>query len=196
MLVIIDHGFGNIESVYSALKYLKATVKISNKARDIKKSKALILPGVGNYGAAVQSLKKKNLFKVINEEVLKNKKKILGICLGYQLMLESSEESPDIKGFGWIKGSVKKFPYIKKFPVPHVGWNQVKFNNSRKATMYFNHSFFTDIREKKYITSKTKYGKINFASSYHNKNIFGIQPHPEKSQDSGLNYLKYFLTSI
>jgi len=199
MIVIIDHGLGNIKSVYSAVNYLGYEVKSSTSEKDIVNSKGLILPGVGNFGAAMKFLQKRELLKLLEREVFEKKKKILGICLGSQLMLSSSEESPGVKGLNWIKGKVKKFPISKKFPTPHVGWNYINFkkknikNLPKKFMMYFNHSYYFDLNNKKFVLSRSIYGKKIFDTIYKKENIFGIQPHPEKSQNYGLEFLKYFL---
>ena len=130
------------------------------------------------------------------------KKPILGICLGCQLLLNSSEEGGNIKGLGWIEGKVKKFSENKKFPKTHVGWNQVEFrknalfkNMPNKFLMYFNHSYYPNLKDNKISIGKTKYSN-NFSSIFHRENIFGIQPHPEKSQKFGIEFLKNFLNNV
>lgn len=199
MITIIDHGFGNFKSVLNAVNYLGHKAKVSSLKKDIINAKALILPGVGNFGSAMYSLEKKGLSDLLKKEVLIKNKKILGICLGSQLMLSSSEESPDVKGLDWIAGRVKQLPKNVKFPIPHVGWNYINFkkkyfkNLPKKFMMYFNHSFYLDIHKRSLVLSSSTYGKKKIDTVFKEKNIFGIQPHPEKSQNLGLEFLKLFL---
>ena len=132
----------------------------------------------------MKNLKNLNLIETLNEEVLVKKKPILGICLGCQLLLNSSEEGEKTKGLGWIEGTAKKFTANYKFPKTHVGWNQVKLKKvsffekmPRDFLMYFNYSY-------------------NFSSIFYKENIFGIQPHPEKSQKFGIEFLRNFLNNV
>jgi glutamine amidotransferase len=199
MIAIIDHGLGNFRSVISAIEYLKKDVVITNKSEDIKKSSKIIIPGVGSFKYAMQNLKRLNLIDTLNEQVLVKKKPILGICLGCQLLLNHSEENKNVKGFGWIDGEVKKFRNYKKFPSTHVGWNEVLTKNHpifenlpEKFFMYFNHSYFPVIKEKNCEIGKTSYSN-NFVSIFKKGNIYGIQPHPEKSQKFGIIFLNNFI---
>lgn len=198
MIIIVDYGISNIGSVKNALDYLGYKSKISNTTLEVKKATKIIIPGNGSFGEGVKLLEKLKLINTLNELVLEKKIPVLGICLGYQLMLESSEEDPKFKGLGWIKGSVSKFKQRKNFSVPHVGWNKILFNDIKLAKnipnnsrFYFDHSFFTIIKEKNFKFGKTRY--INtFQSVYEKGNIFGCQPHLEKSQTFGLKMLKNF----
>tara|TARA_B100000965_G_C19601690_1_gene763141 strand:- start:2535 stop:3146 length:612 start_codon:yes stop_codon:yes gene_type:complete len=199
MIAIVNHGLGNFRSVFSAIEFIEKDVVITNKAIDLKKSTKIIIPGVGSFKYAMQNLKKLNLVETLNEQVLVKKKPVLGICLGCQLLLKSSEENKDVKGFGWINGEVKKFKKLKKLPKTHVGWNEIKINNDpifnnmpKKFFMYFNHSYFPKIAEKKYELGITNY-ENKFVSIFKKKNIYGIQPHPEKSQKLGIIFLKNFI---
>ena len=150
-LAIIDYGMGNLQSVINAAKYLgNCNPIITSDYSDIKSANGLILPGVGAFGDAMDELSKRNLIKILNEEVLINKKPILGICLGMQLLFESSEESKDHSGLSWIKGEVKKFKASSKLRVPHVGWNELSISNNEKLfnnidhdkNFYFVHSLY------------------------------------------------------
>ena len=199
MISIINHGLGNFKSVISAVEFLGEKAIITNKPVDIKKSNKIIIPGVGSFKYAMNNLVKFNLIDVLNEEVLIKKKPILGICLGCQLLLNSSEEGKNTRGLGWIDGEVKKFQNKNKFPVTHVGWNEVKTtkdpifkNMPKKILMYFNHSYFPDIKDEKLKIGFTDFSN-KFASIFKKNNIYGIQPHPEKSQNFGINFLKNFL---
>ena len=126
MIVIIDHKLGNIFSIYSACKFLGYNCIVSSSKKEIKEASKLILPGVGHFAEGMKNLGELGLIELLNEKVCIEKIKILGICLGSQLLLDSSEESNNEKGFGWIKGTSKKFSKDSIFPGTHNGWNEVK----------------------------------------------------------------------
>jgi len=202
MISIINHGLGNFTSVISAINFSGHKAKLTNDRDEIKKSEKIIIPGVGSYNFAMKNLKNLNLIETLNEEVLVKKKPILGICLGCQLLLNSSEEGEKTKGLGWIEGTAKKFTANYKFPKTHVGWNQVKLKKvsffekmPRDFLMYFNHSYYPNLKDKKMIIGDTSYSD-NFSSIFYKENIFGIQPHPEKSQKFGIEFLKNFLNNV
>ena len=198
MIIIIDIGISNIGSVKNALDYLKIENKISRSEEDLKNSKKIIFPGNGNFGEGMKLIKKYSLDRILNEQIINKKKPILGICLGYQIMLKKSEENKKTSGLGWINGQVRKFKKTKKFSVPHVGWNNINFKKMKLMTnipnesrFYFDHSYYTEIYRKKYKSGTTNHG-VDFKSIYADKNIFGCQPHPEKSQKFGLQILRNF----
>ena len=198
MIIIIDYGISNIGSIKNALDFLNYKSKISKSLEEIKNAKKIMIPGNGNFGEGMKLIKNLGLIDILNDLVFKKKIPILGICLGYQLMFETSEENPNSKGLGWIKGKVLKFKKNKKFPVPHVGWNKISFtkmklmkNIPNNARFYFDHSFYASINEKKVKSGKTNYRDF-FQSVCEKKNIFGCQPHLEKSQKFGLQMLKNF----
>lgn len=202
-LAIIDFGMGNLQSVVNAVKYLgKCNPIVTSDYSDIKSANGLILPGVGAFGDAMNELSERNLIKILNDEVLNNKKPILGICLGMQLLFESSEESKGQSGLSWIKGEVKKFKASNELRVPHVGWNELLisrnenlFNNiDHDKNFYFVHSYYVSTDEKN-IIANTNYG-IEFVSAVKKENIYGTQFHPEKSHSNGLALLKNFFTII
>lgn len=199
MISIIDHGLGNFKSIVSAVKHLCYDVELTRDEETIKKSEKIILPGVGSFGYGMKNLKKFNLLDILNDEILIKKKPILGICLGCQLFFESSEESVGARGLGWIKGKVKKLKVSKNLPKIHIGWNKVKFTNSplsqnlqNNSLMYFNHSYYPTFNENVKKIASTKYGN-DFLSIFNKENIFGIQPHPEKSKREGIQFLDNFL---
>ena len=150
----------------------------------------------------MDELSKRNLIEILNEEVLVKKKPILGICLGMQLLFESSEESKNKAGLSWIKGEVKKFNSSNELRVPHVGWNELSILNNEKLfdnidddiNFYFVHSYYVSTYEKN-IIANTKYG-IEFVSAVRKDNIYGTQFHPEKSHFNGLTLLKNFFKII
>ena len=198
MILILDFGISNIGAVNNALNFLDFKCKISNNAKDIKDAKKIIIPGNGNFGVGIKKIMNLNIINDLNEKVLVKKTPILGICLGYQLMFQKSDEGQNYSGLGWIKGNVVEFKRKKNFSVPHVGWNNISFNKfslskniPNNSKFYFDHSYFTDVLENNKNYGETNY--INkFKSLFEKDNIFGCQPHLEKSQKFGLQMLKNF----
>jgi len=198
-ITIINYGMGNIKSISNAISILGYKHIITNNPYDVKKSKIIFLPGVGAFGEAIKNLKKLGLISVIKNHS-KTNKPIFGICLGMQILLSESEENGFHKGLDLIPGKVVKIITNKKNKLPHVGWNNVYFtgktflfkNIKNKTNFYFDHSYET-VLEKKYITSYFKYNR-SIVSSISKDNIFGTQFHPEKSDYSGLNLIKNFLS--
>lgn len=200
MITIIDYGLGNLFSVKNALDSLKIDAHISNDASDIKSADLLILPGVGAFRDGIKYLKQSNYFKVLNEAVISKKKKIIGLCLGMQLMAGKSYEGGEYEGLGWIKGKVKRLtPKNKNLKLPHIGWNDVKIKKhddllngfDRTPVFYFVHSYHLIPENKDIITGVCDYGE-EFVATLHQGNIYGAQFHPEKSQSDGLKILKNF----
>lgn len=200
MTVIIDYGMGNLFSVENALKRLGAEVKISNRKEDIQKADKLILPGVGAFPDGIKNLKKLGLVEVLEEEVVKNKKPFLGICLGMQLLATEGEEVKPTKGLGWIAGRVRRFQVDEeKFRVPHIGWNDLilkkenpLFKGIEQPTFYFVHSYHLVPEDSSAVAAVCDYGE-DFVAAVQKENIFGVQFHPEKSQKSGLRVLENFI---
>lgn len=195
MLAIIDYGMGNLRSVEKALESLGYKTKITGDFNDIKNSEGIILPGVGAFPKAMENLKAKNLDIILKEEVYKGKP-LLGICLGMQLLFNSSEEITFTEGLGFIEGTVKKFEVKKK--IPHMGWNNLKFNvpspilNGIKedSYVYFVHSFFANLKDEN-LNAYTEYGtKVPAVVS--SGKVIGFQFHPEKSSEVGLKMLSNF----
>jgi len=200
MIAIIDYGMGNIHSVQKALEIMQAQTKVTSSPGDIMSSDKLVLPGVGAFDDAMKQLNKGNLVSVIKEEI-KNNKPFLGICLGMQLLFEASEEAMQAKGMGLLKGVVKKFRNEKGLKVPHMGWNQLNIKNKNcpllkgledKVAVYFCHSYYPEPEDEAIVATTTDYG-IDFASSVWKDNIYGVQFHPEKSQEIGLKILRNFV---
>jgi len=199
-LVIIDYGMGNIKSIVSAFKFLGLRdIIISNKSSEISMADKLVLPGVGSFAKAMDNIKQSNIDKSLKKAVIEDKKPILGICLGMQLMGESSEEGGDSKGLSFITANITKFDDSSNTKVPHVGLNQVEFLSDSKlykglsqlSDFYFTHSFQmqSDINISQAICS---YGN-KFIASYEIDNIAGVQFHPELSQTNGLRLLDNFI---
>ncbi len=200
---IIDYGMGNLSSVYNALDYIGGTdTSITDDALELKHFDSLILPGVGAFGDAILNLKKRNMIDSLNEFVLKNKKPILAICLGMQLLFDRSEEDPMHKGFGWIAGKVKRFNLDNNYRVPHIGWNDITITNGCKLfkgiendkNFYFVHSYCAVCNES-YIAATCEYGDT-FIAAVQKDNILGTQFHPERSHHNGLTLLKNHLDLI
>mgnify|MGYP001242056105 CR=1 FL=1 len=203
-ICIIDLNLGNLNSIYNAIKCLEYDAIISNKRKDIIDSEKIILPGNGNFSFAMQQLKKFNLHDLITIEVLNKGKIILGICLGMQIMFDTGFEENQTKGLGFFKGEVKKiqnFNNQKDFSLPHIGWNDVEikkfdsplYNNIlSESSFYYLNSYVCDAENIDYVSGYTKYSQ-KFVSSVENKNIFGVQFHPEKSQKNGIILLKNWL---
>uniref|UniRef100_A0A7V0Z7E7 Imidazole glycerol phosphate synthase subunit HisH n=1 Tax=candidate division WOR-3 bacterium TaxID=2052148 RepID=A0A7V0Z7E7_UNCW3 len=192
MIGIIDYGAGNLHSVKNAFDYLKIKSRIIKMPEDMLSVKRIVLPGVGAFGFAVKRLRQTGLFDKI-VEWLKQGRPFLGICLGLQLLFESSEESKGIKGFGIFKGNIKKF---RKYKVPQIGWNSVEilksialFDTRKKTFFYFLHGYYVDTPQKELILGMTDYG-IKYPSIINRENIYGVQFHPEKSGKMGLILLK------
>ena len=199
----MDYEVGNTYSVFHALEYLGySKVKITDKENVISEAEALILPGVGAFDEAAKNLRKRNLDKILNEQVLVKKKPILGICVGMQMLATHSEENGIHEGLNWIEGRVKKLELPEGFRVPHVGWNNVNIDNKAplfqknitSTNFYFDHSYHFNC-ESKYISSWCDYG-VKVTASVQKDNIFGVQFHPEKSQSNGLKLFRNFFNFV
>ena len=191
MIAIIDYGLGNLTSVKNALDFLGIESEITNNIQKIEKADKIILPGVGAFGYGLENLKKLGLIEVLNKEVIKNKKPFLGICLGMQLICKKSYEEGEFQGLGWIEAEVIRFNLKnEKLLVPHVGWNDVRYNNTEQ-TFYFVHSYYLDIADKSIVVGWCNYG-FDFPAIIQKENIFAVQFHPEKSQTEGLEILRKF----
>jgi glutamine amidotransferase len=199
MIAIIDYDAGNIKSVEKAIISLGETAVITRDRDIILKADKVILPGVGAFGDAMEKLKSYGLVEVINE-VVKNNTPFLGICLGLQLLFESSEETPGVEGLGILKGKIVKIPDNKGLKVPQIGWNSLKYPNKGRlfkgikedSYVYFVHSYYLQADEPEIVTATTEYATLIHAS-VEKGNVFACQFHPEKSSDVGLQILKNFI---
>ena len=198
MIAIIDYDAGNIKSVEKALQFLGEEACITRDPERILKADKVILPGVGAFGDAMEKLHRYELVPVI-KEVVKMKIPFLGICLGLQLMFESSEESPGVEGLGLLKGKIVRIPETDGRKVPHMGWNSLKFPKTGRlfagipedSYVYFIHSYYLKAEED-IVTATTEYG-VTVHASVEKDNLFACQFHPEKSSDTGLTILKNFI---
>lgn len=200
-VVIIDYGMGNIGSIDNMLKYLGVKAIISSDINVISSADKIILPGVGHFDRAMTNIKNLGLMDVINEMALVEKKPFLGICLGMQIMCESSDEGI-LSGLSLVQAEVKKFDFglDSKLKVPHMGWNNICINKSsiildglnNESRFYFVHSYYVKCQNEVDILTKTNYG-FDFVSSFEVNNLIGAQFHPEKSHRFGVNLFRNFL---
>jgi len=201
MIVIIDYGMGNLKSVINGFKKFTNDVMISNDYDIIKNADKLVLPGVGSFGKAMENIDKLNLRELILNKI-EQKTPLLGICLGLQLLFETSEESLGVSGLGIIKGTVKKFKKVEGLKIPQIGWNSIKkvqniplLNGVKDDDyFYFVHSFYIDPDDKSLALTKTEY-TIEYISSIVKDSVVAFQFHPEKSHNIGLSIIENFIKS-
>lgn len=196
-IIIIDYGMGNLRSVEKAFENAGARVAVSSRASDIRRAGKLVLPGVGAFSQAMRELRKRRLVRPLVEKI-ESGTPYLGLCLGLQILFDSSEEGPE-KGLGLLRGRVRKFKGALK--VPHMGWNSLKLGKKsnplfkgvgKRDYFYFVHSFYAVPAEKSAIAATTSYGK-SFCSALRKGNIFATQFHPEKSQSAGQRLIRNFV---
>lgn len=204
MIAIIDYDAGNIKSVQKALLSLGEEVVLTRKPQEILQAEKVILPGVGSFGDAMQKLKEYNLIDVIYQ-VVEKKTPFLGICLGLQLMFESSQESEGVEGLGILKGKIVRIPDSldesgKPRKIPHIGWNSLYFPKEsrlfaglpQESYVYFVHSFYLQAQEEDIVAATAEYG-VTIHAAVEKDNVFACQFHPEKSSEVGLTILKNFV---
>lgn len=198
MIAIIDYDAGNLKSVEKALQYLGEEGKITRDAQEILQADKVILPGVGAFGDAMEKLRNFGLVDVIHRVVEKNTP-FLGICLGLQLMFESSDEAPGVKGLSLLPGKVVAFPQKEGYKIPHMGWNSLEvwegarlFQGIEKNPyVYFVHSYYLEAENESDVAATTEY-ITQVHASVERGNLFACQFHPEKSGETGLQILKNF----
>ena len=199
MIAIIDYDAGNLKSVEKACRRLGAQAVITRQAREILKASHVILPGVGAFGTAMEQLKKYELDKVIYEAVDKGLP-FLGICLGQQLLFESSEESKGVEGLGILKGKILQIPPQEGQKIPHMGWNSLTIRPKSRlfagveegAYVYFVHSYYLKAQDETQVAAFTDYG-VRIHAAVEQGNVMACQFHPEKSSSVGLQILKNFV---
>lgn len=199
MVAIIDYDAGNIRSVEKAILALGGQVKVTRERAEILSADHIILPGVGAFGDAMEKLHRYGLVDVITEAVMRNIP-FLGICLGLQLLFESSEESEGVKGLGILSGKIRRLPESAGLKIPHIGWNSLQYPNAGRlfegiaegAYVYFVHSYYLEADLPKSVTAATEYAAYIHAS-VEQGNVFACQFHPEKSSDVGMQILKNFM---
>ena len=198
MIAIIDYDAGNIKSVEKALKTLGQDVLVTRDPEVILNADKVILPGVGAFGDAMEKLHDYKLVEVIRK-VVDNNTPFLGICLGLQLMFESSEETPGVEGLCLLKGKIVKIPDNGELKIPHMGWNSLHFQNHGRlfanlpqdSYVYFVHSYYLQAEDESIVKATTEYSTCIHAS-VEKDNVFACQFHPEKSSEVGLTILKNF----
>ena len=199
LIAIIDYDAGNIKSVEKALLSMGETPVLTRDPEVILQSDHIILPGVGSFGDAMENLNKFGLIDVIHEAI-NRKIPFLGICLGLQLLFESSEETPGVAGLGILKGKIVRIPEGPGLKIPHMGWNSLNVREGaslfkgleKEPYVYFVHSYYLQAKDPKIVAATTEYG-VTIHASVEKENVFACQFHPEKSSKTGLAILKNFL---
>ena len=199
---IIDYGMGNLQSVRNALERLGCEVRITSNPAALGDADALILPGVGAFGEAMNNLRQRNLVEPLRNAVLEKGKPLLGICLGMQLLADSSEERGNYLGLSLIPGQVRGIPVSEGLRLPHIGWNSVSVRKRAplfgdipvEGAFYFVHSYRFECAPT-YIAGVTGYG-TDITAVVQRERIFGVQFHPERSQRNGLRLLHNFVDFV
>lgn len=199
MVAIIDYGAGNLSSVKKALDYLGAESEITQDKNKILSASHVILPGVGSFGDAMNSMEERGLVETVKCAAVSGKP-FLGICLGLQLLFESSDESVGVKGLGLLNGRIVEIPKDNGLKVPHIGWNSVSLNKTdgifkgidEQSYFYFVHSYYLKGADEDVVAATTQYG-VNIECAVQKGNLCATQFHPEKSGKTGLKVLKNFL---
>jgi len=206
MIVIIDYGLGNLSSIKNMLSHLGTEATITSNKKEIERASKLILPGVGSFDTGMKNLHDLDLIALIKEKALNHKTPVLGICLGAQLLLEKSDEGNE-NGLKLVKGKVRSFSKAlqKKavmLPIPNMGWRDVQFQYEKKlifkkspSKFYFVHSYFLELSDQNDVWNTSNYG-FDFCSGFRKDNILGVQFHPEKSHQYGMQLLKYFIDYV
>ena len=198
-IVIIDYGMGNLRNVQKAFEHVGVAADISSRGQDLFEADGLVLPGVGAFGDAMDNLRETDLIDPIQKSVLSGRP-LIGICLGLQLLFQSSEEMGEHEGLGFLPGRVVRFGDALK--VPHIGWNQLDFTDQGRHSQllkgiadhsyaYFVHSYHAVPADARCALTNSGYG-IDFVSMVQKGNVFGAQFHPEKSQEVGLAILRNY----
>lgn len=200
MVAIIDYGAGNLQSVKKTLDYLGVESEITFDENKIKSASHVILPGVGSFGDAMASIRERKLENIIKESA-SGEKPFLGICLGLQLLFESSDESPNVQGLGIFNGHIAKIPNNNGLKVPHMGWNSVSIKQKDglfsdvkdEGYFYFVHSYYLKNADESIVAGTTQYG-VDIQCAVQNGLVCATQFHPEKSGEIGLKLLKNFVS--
>lgn len=196
-LGVLDYGAGNLRSVLNAFEAIGAHANLVTKPGDFSDIDVLVFPGQGAFGDSVRILKETELWEPLRAW-LQAEKPYLGICLGYQLLFESSEECPGVEGLAAVAGKVRKFDATSGLKIPHMGWNVAQWETSQAPVweslpnpthVYFVHSYYPEVADESLALCRTDYG-VSFISGIAKKNLVAVQFHPEKSQEAGLTLLR------
>lgn len=201
-VLIVDYGMGNVRSLGAALEHLGCDVVVSGDQREITTAQTLILPGVGSFPAAMSVMDNRGLSQALRDVMRTGKSKLLGICLGMQLLMDSSDEGQGATGLGLVGGSVERFSRDYGLPVPHIGFNSVRSQSesvlfaglSPETDFYFVHSYRAVSAGPDAVLATSHYGG-DFVAALESQNVYGTQFHPEKSQTNGLRLLTNFLAA-
>jgi len=201
MVGLIDYGMGNLHSVFNALELIGSDVEICSSPESLKDKDRFILPGVGAFRDCINNLEERGFSQALDELVLEEKRPILGICMGMQVMANRGFEGGEYAGLGWIEGNVVPIRRMNtRLKIPHVGWNSLDRHADdtllkglpENADVYFVHSYYMNCKNKLDVIATCEYGEP-LTAAVHRENIFGTQFHPEKSQDYGLRILENFV---
>lgn len=200
MITIVDYGMGNLGSLSNMFKRIGVQSEITSDRDKLLKAEKMLLPGVGAFDAAMERINNSGFREILDKKALEEKIPVLGICLGMQLLTNSSEEGI-LPGLGWIPAKTSKFSFPKdsKLKVPHMGWNLIYEKNPGALTsdlpaeprFYFVHSYFVQAEDSSHVVATTIHG-VEFNSIIQKENIFGAQFHPEKSHKFGMKLLENF----
>ena len=199
MIAIVDYDAGNIKSVEKALQFLGQEPVVTRDKETLLQAEKVIVPGVGAFGDAMGKMHQYGLVEVLREIAAKGTP-LLGICLGLQLLFESSEETPGVEGLGLLPGKIVRIPDKEGFKIPHMGWNSIQINPASRllkgieegAYVYFVHSYYLQAENEADVAATTDY-VVNIHAAAEHENIFATQFHPEKSGEIGLQILKNFI---
>ncbi|MEQ9168059.1 MAG: imidazole glycerol phosphate synthase subunit HisH [Fulvivirga sp.] len=202
MITIVDYGMGNLASIKNMLKKIGVSAEITSSPEVLKDAKRIVLPGVGAFDNAMINIRQRGLLDVLSQKAIIEKIPFLGICLGMQILMNSSEEGKE-PGLGWVEGKVKRFRFdanSDRLKVPHMGWNVVQpkdesavlFGSMKEPRFYFVHSYYVTCDNQNHILSTTTHG-VEFTSSVRKGHIYGTQFHPEKSHKFGMQLFKNFM---
>lgn len=199
MIAIVDYGAGNLRSVTNSLRYVGADVLVTDEPSKLSEAEKIVLPGVGAFGAGMNALRESGFIEPIQREAQAGKP-LIGICLGMQYLFDESEEMGMHEGLGLLPGRVVKFEDNSVPRIPHIGWNQLHFQQEHPmlkgmedgSYAYFVHSYYVAPKNRDVVLASTDYGQ-HYASIVGKDNIIGIQCHPEKSQAVGLRFLQNFV---
>ena len=202
MIAIIDYDAGNIKSVEKAFMALGQDVVVTRDQETILNAEGVVLPGVGAFGDAMEKLHTYDLVETIHK-VVEKKTPFLGICLGLQLMFESSEETPGVEGLSLLKGKIVRIPEGEGLKIPHIGWNNLAYPNQGRlyqnipenSYVYFVHSYYLQAEEPEIVRATTEYG-VTIHASVEKENVFACQFHPEKSSAVGMKILENFVKVV